>query len=189
METLAAAGHAIGRTLTAVGTLRGSSRSAVVRAEVDGGPATLIVKAYGPRFADQWARESAALTVLRGRGLPVPDLIAIVDEPALVVLEDLGDGPNLADALLGGDATTATSRLYDWVDALATLHAATAHDGPSFAGALNMDASTVDSTADLLAGAADLLVAQLPGSASHRARRRWYNCGRRRARWAAKRTR
>lgn len=94
-----------------------------------------------------------------GRGLPVPDLIAAVDDPPLVVLKDLGDGPSLADALLGADAATATQRLYAWVDALATLHAATTGDAPQFAAAMGAGAGTVDSMPDLLAGAADLLTA------------------------------
>jgi len=162
LDVLAAAERALGRTLTAVETLRGSSRSRVVRAALDGAPGTVIVKTHEPRFADHWARESAALTVLRRRGLPVPELIAVVEDPPLVVVEDVGDGPNLADALLGEDAAAATELLYAWVDALATLHAATIGDGSRFAAALGADVSTVDSMPDLLTGAADLLTAQLP---------------------------
>jgi hypothetical protein len=162
VEALATAARTIGRTLTVVETLRGSSRTRVVRAAVDGGPETVIVKAHAARFADHWARESAALAVLRGRGLPVPDLIAVVDDPPLVVLRDLGDGPSLADALLGEDAAVATRRLNAWADALATLHAATTGDGPRFAAALGAEVSTVDSTPGLLADAADLLATRLP---------------------------
>jgi hypothetical protein len=71
----------------------------------------------------------AALTVLRGRSLPVPDLIAVADDPPLVVRQDLRDGPSLADALPGegcrhGDAAAVRA----WVDALAPIHAATAGD-------------------------------------------------------------
>src|SRR5512138_998139 len=111
LDVIVAAAQAIGRTLTALEPLRGSRRTRVFRAAVDGGPGTVIVKTHEPGFADHWARESAALTVLRGRGLPVPDLIAVVDEPPLVVLEVLGAGPSLADALLGRSAATATTRL------------------------------------------------------------------------------
>ncbi|GAA4699169.1 phosphotransferase [Phytohabitans rumicis] len=161
MDILANAGRALGCTLAAVETLRSSSRSQVVRATVDGGPGTVIVKAHAPGFADHWSRESAALAVLRGRGLPVPDLIAAVDDPPLVVLADVGDGPSLADALLGDDAGVATQRLYWWADALATVHAATTGDGPRFAAALG-GVSSLDSMPDLLALAADLLAARLP---------------------------
>jgi hypothetical protein len=162
MDGLVAAGLATGHTLTAVQELRGSDRSRVVRAMVDAGPATVIVKMHQPGFADHWAREAAALTMLRGRGLPVPDLIAAVDHARLVVLEDVGDGPNLADALLGESAATATERLDAWVDALAAVHAATSHDAARFAAALGADASTVDPMPGLLAHAADLLSEQLP---------------------------
>jgi hypothetical protein len=162
VDTLAIAARAIGCTLTAVETLRSSPRTRVVRAAVDGGPGTVIVKMHEPGFADHWARESAALTVLGGRGLPVPDLIAVVGDPPLVVLKDVGAGPSLADAFLGEDAVTATQRLYAWVDALATLHAATIGDRSRFAAALGADVCTVDSMPILLAGAADLLTAQLP---------------------------
>jgi hypothetical protein len=185
VDALVAAGRAMGCALTAVQTLRGSSRTRVLRAAVDGGPRTVIVKEHAPEYADNWARESAALSVLRGRGLPVPDLVAVVDDPPLLVLADAGDGPSLADALLGGDAKTATTLLYAWTDALATLHAATVGDVARFAAALRPDASTVDSysapkgtastvdslsdmstvdtTPALLADAADVLGAQLPG--------------------------
>jgi hypothetical protein len=78
------------------------------------------------------------------------------------VLEDLGAGPNLADAFLGEDVAIATERLYAWVDALATLHTATIGDGPRFAAALGANVSTMDSMPDLLAGAAKLLAQRLP---------------------------
>jgi hypothetical protein len=128
---------------------------------VDGGPGTVIVKSHEPGYDDHWVRESAALTVLAGRGLPVPELIAVVDDPPLVVLEDLGDGPSLADALLGADRATATARLNQWADALATLHAATTTDAKRFADAMEAGLSTVDSMPRLLARAADMLSAQL----------------------------
>jgi len=159
---LAAAQRATGCPLTTVATLRGGRRTRVVRATVGGGPDTVVVKAHEREFADHWARESAALTVLRGRGLPVPDLIAAIDDPPVTVMSDAGDGPSLADALLGDDAAVATQRLHAWADALAMLHAATTADGPRFAAALGAGFSTVDSMPGLLAGAADRLVAQLP---------------------------
>lgn len=122
----------------------------------------MVVKAYESAFADNWARESAALTVLRGRGLPVPNLIVAVREPPLVVLEDVGAGPSLADALLGDDPATATARLSAWVDALARLHVATTGDRGHFAALLDTDPSTVDMMPALLAGAADQLAELLP---------------------------
>lgn len=152
METLAVAAEAIGHPLAVVSTLRGSTRSSVVRATVGGGPRTVIVKAHDPAYADHWRRESAALAALRGSGLPVPDLLAAVEDPPLVVLTDEGDGPNLADALLGGSAATATDALLSWADALAELHA---FPVPS-------TMSTADPMPDLLADAGELLEEQLP---------------------------
>ena len=149
-DTLAVAARAIGQPLTAVARLRGSDRSSVVRATVNGGPRTVIVKAHDPRYADHWRRESEVLAALRGRGLPVPELLAAVEDPPLVVLADAGDGPNLADALLGGSAAAATERLHAWADALATLHPAA------------VALSTVDPMPRLLSDAAGMLGEQLP---------------------------
>jgi hypothetical protein len=160
MDPLDVAASVIGHRLTAAGTLRGSQRSRVVRATVDGGPDTVIVKSHAAGFADHWRRESAALTVLSGRGLPVPELLGAVDDPPLVVLRDLGSGPSLADALLAGDPAVATDRLHAWVDALASLHAATTGDRPAFGRAAGQ--STVDSMPQALATAADCLVGILP---------------------------
>ncbi|GIJ71128.1 phosphotransferase [Virgisporangium ochraceum] len=156
MEALTAAAGTLGKPLTIATRLRGSDRSTVVRATVDGGPDTVIVKAHRPEYAADGRREAAALAALRGRGLPVPELLATVDDPALVVLADAGDGPNLADALLGDDAATATARLHAWADALAALHAAAVStvDGPP--------AELADHMPDLLADAADRLVTHLP---------------------------
>jgi Ser/Thr protein kinase RdoA (MazF antagonist) len=151
MEALAAAAAALGRSLTVTDRLRGSDRSTVVRATVDGGPDTVIVKAHRPEYTEDWRREAAALAALSGRELPVPELLATVDDPPLVVLADAGDGPNLADALLGGSAAAATGRLHAWADALAAVHVAT-HGSDALP----------DLMPDLLAGAADRLVAHLP---------------------------
>jgi Phosphotransferase enzyme family len=118
------------------------------------------VKRHAAGFVDHWRRESAALTVLSGRGLPVPELIGVHEDPPLVVLRDLGDGPSLADALLGDDPAVATGRLHAWVDALASLHVATTGDEAAFARAIGE--STVDTMPELLAAAAGWLVERLP---------------------------
>lgn len=151
LDELTAAAEAFGHRLSIVDTLRGSERSTVVRALVDDGPDTVIVKAHDPRYADHWRRESAALAELNGRGLPVPELLAAAETPLLVVLADAGAGPNLADALLGDDPAAATGSLHAWADALATLHGATA-----------AARATADPMPDLLAGAASMLTETLP---------------------------
>jgi len=89
-----------------------------------GGAATYVVKHYVAADGDGWAREPAALEALSGSGT-VPRLLGVLDEPRLVVMEDLGRAPHLADALLGRDPGRATAALDAWVDALARLHLAT----------------------------------------------------------------
>ncbi|GIJ43544.1 hypothetical protein Val02_04300 [Virgisporangium aliadipatigenens] len=161
-ELLAAAGKALGRPLSEVARLAGGERAHVVRATVDGGPETVVVKAHAPGHVDNWRRESAALTVLGGRGLPVPELLAVVADPPLVVLRDLGTGPNLADALLGDDAARATTMLHAWADTLARLHTATTGDAARLAAASGTDPSTVDVMPALLDEAAGTLADLLP---------------------------
>ncbi|CAN5149137.1 hypothetical protein BH20ACT5_BH20ACT5_25030 [soil metagenome] len=69
-DALAAAGAALGSVLTPVGQpLRGSDRAMVLRALVDSGPETVVVKCYYAATAGEgWVREVAALSLLRGRG-------------------------------------------------------------------------------------------------------------------------
>ncbi|MDG6107841.1 phosphotransferase [Dactylosporangium aurantiacum] len=169
MDALAAAGRAIGRDLTPVEELKRNDRAQVLRARADGGPVTVIVKTYATGYAERWARESAALTVLRGRGLPVPELLAVADDPMLVVLADAGRGGSLADAFLGRDAAAADGTLGSWADALASLHSATAGDAALFATALGAarvagsgEGPAADPMPGLLGTAADLLATHLP---------------------------
>jgi hypothetical protein len=159
MEDLAAAGRAIGRDLTLVEELKRNERSQVLRAAT--GDGTVIVKIYDPDFAERWSRESAGLSVVQGRGLPVPELLAVAADPMLVVLADAGDGGCLADALLDSDAAAATGLLNSWADALATLHTATTGDAERFAAALGAGIAA-DPMPGLLGTAADQLAAHLP---------------------------
>lgn len=119
---LAAASEAAGLTgLRAVAHLPGHARNQVWR--VTDGRATYVVKAYSDLDAEGWAREPAALEALAGSGV-VPGLLGVVDDPRLIVMEDLGRAPHLADALLGLDPRAATAALEGWVDAVARLHLA-----------------------------------------------------------------
>lgn len=165
MDVLAAAGRAIGQDLTLAEELKRNDRAQVLRATAGGGPVTVVVKTYATGYAERWARESAALTVLRGRGLPVPELLAVADDPMLVVLADAGNGGSLADAFLGRDAAAANGTLGSWTDALALLHTATAGDAALFATALGVGSGggfAVDPMPGLLGSAADLLDTHLP---------------------------
>lgn len=166
---LEAAAEAIGaRSLRPVGApLRGSQRTVVIRAAVDGGPGTVVVKAFAPnRAGEGWVREAAALAVLRGRGARAADLLEVGSEPPFVVTADLGDGPNLADALLGADPEAAAEALGDWAEALATVHRSTVASAPAYADALAVHAGDlpvdVETTSNLLDTAAATLQRLLP---------------------------
>jgi hypothetical protein len=115
-----------GTRLEHLSTLVGSDRSQVTRVSATS-PAsrrTLIVKAF--LAADEgWVRESAALSVLPAHA-PAPQLVADGATPPIVVMSDLGSGPSVADALLGDDPGVAVTAVLLWVEAVASMHRATA---------------------------------------------------------------
>ncbi|WP_375487723.1 hypothetical protein [uncultured Jatrophihabitans sp.] len=109
--------------LEPVERLRGGERCRVDRIRVRTSDAdhTAVVK----RFLDAgegWVRETAALRVLPP-GL-APQLLAADAATGVVVMSDLGDGPTVADALLGADPDAAADALCGWAEAVARLHAA-----------------------------------------------------------------
>lgn len=116
--------------------LEGSRRSLVQRVPLEGpdGPGSVIVKAYRSSF-DAFLNEAAATDflgshpALRSFG---PRLVTADPDVPLVVLEDLGSHPSLADALLGTDRYHAASALLEWARSLGTLHAATLGRRPEF---------------------------------------------------------
>ena len=119
---LAAAAQAAGLTgLRAVARLPGHARNQVWRVTDD--DASFVVKAYADLEGEGWAREPAALEALAG-SRAAPELLGVLDDPRLVVMEDLGRAPHVADALLGSDPARAVTALEGWVDALARLHLA-----------------------------------------------------------------
>ena len=117
--------------------LGGSSRG-VWRVDLTAGagPAaeSYVVKVLGDD--ERFDRERAALGALEGSGV-APRLLAADRRARVLVLEDLGDGGTLADALLGSDARSAETALGAWVDGVAALHrASTAPVRGDFADAL-----------------------------------------------------
>jgi len=122
-ETLQAASGLIGERLEVVGdAFPGSRRTLVLR--VRSAVRSLVVKRYlGAEGREAYAREASALTALAGFA-GTPDLVAESSTPRLVVMDDLGDGTHLADALLGPDADLASTTLSGWAAALAGLHTA-----------------------------------------------------------------
>jgi Phosphotransferase enzyme family len=161
---LAAAAQAVLGVPVEVGAkLSGHDRNEVRRARTaDGTPVVLKLTGTGSGAA----RELAALRLAAGLDVPAPRLLGWSDEPALLVLEDLGDGPTLADRLLGHDPGEAADALVAWATALGRFGAATAGVRDRF-GELLTEASplgppAVDSMGEELAAAAADLERDLP---------------------------
>lgn len=115
--------------------LRGGERSRVLRVQATwpgDEPTPVIVKTF-LQAGEGWARETAALSVLPAG--QASGLIAAGD--GVIVTQDLGDGPNLAQALLGDDPAAAAAGIRRWAEALARLHAASRRLGTEFRTALD----------------------------------------------------
>jgi hypothetical protein len=121
----AAASAAVGQPLTdAVVLAGGSGRSTVLRCRVDD-QSTAIVKSY-PRNGEgrsSFAAEAAGLHVASRTDL-APALLGADPDRLTVVMSDLGSGGSLADALLGGSASAASSAVLNWSRACGALSAA-----------------------------------------------------------------
>lgn len=126
--------------------LPGSPRTRVVRARTEGRadlPRTVAVKVHTEATSSaSEVREPAALGLLTAEGWGLaPRLLAVADEPALVVMEDLGAGlPDLAGALLGDDPVPAEGLVLAWADAIAGLHSKTSGWTDELAAALTANA-------------------------------------------------
>jgi hypothetical protein len=106
-EILEAASSLLGTELTDPVDLGGSTRSTVLRVRAgDGG--TVILKAH-----TEWRGFAAESGGLKFTDLG-PRLLAEDAEHRLIVMEDLGEAPNLADLLLGGDEKAARAALLEW---------------------------------------------------------------------------
>ncbi|PSL53710.1 hypothetical protein B0I31_108157 [Saccharothrix carnea] len=115
--------------------LGGAGRSVVARVRVAHTPfslpRTLVVKRYPSPVADRdpFAHEVVShklLTALPSEERLTPELVAQDNAKRLVVLEDLGKAPRLAEKLLGSDARAAERGLLSWAHAMGRLHATTA---------------------------------------------------------------
>lgn len=104
-----------------VAELGGSRRSVVRRVRTDS--ATFIVKEYLQPEEMTWSREAAGLKA--AAGVRAPRLIGVGADPAVVVMSDLGQGANVADALLGSDAALGRDRILAWAHAIGELQAHT----------------------------------------------------------------
>lgn len=116
--------------------LGGSERSVVLRVKVATSPfslpRTLVLKRYVQpldQHCDSFVREAASyqlFTALASEDRTCPELFAHGADSRLVVLEDLGGAPTLADRLLGDDARAAERALLSYSRSLGRLHATTA---------------------------------------------------------------
>jgi hypothetical protein len=130
VETIvAAASSALGRPLRHPERLVGGDRTTVLRCRDDRG--TVVVKAYR-RASDAlsaFTAEAAGLAF----GAAGPRLLAVDAGFPLVVMEDLGSGPSLADLLLGDDPGAASAAVLTWARGLGRLAADTVGREPEFA--------------------------------------------------------
>ncbi len=115
----------------------------------------------------EFARELAALRLLTDHDVPqVVRLLGANSDPPLLVLADVGDGPTLADRLLGNDAPSAERAVHSWAVALATLQAGTQQLRSAFADELAaaspLGALPVETTGETLADAASAVARLLP---------------------------
>ncbi|NYG58248.1 hypothetical protein BJ980_001171 [Nocardioides daedukensis] len=121
--------------LRSIGRRFGGARTDLWR--VTDGAEQFVVKAYRDSEGHAWRREGAGLAAVRGSGCP--ELLALVEEPALVVMSDLGHGWSLADHLLGRDPEAAAGALRAWAVALAHLHVHTTDRTETFRAHLGDD--------------------------------------------------
>lgn len=136
MTALEAAAEVLGvPALTVVDTLGGSARSEVWRVaapDLPGG--TAIVKHHLEPENRTWVRESAGLAA--AGGLRTPRLLGVCEDPAVLVMTDLGEGPNLADLLLGTDPRAAADGVRDWAATVAAVQEGTVDRVDDFVAAL-----------------------------------------------------
>jgi hypothetical protein len=94
------------------------------RATSPDGARSVIVKQHR-EAGEGWVRECAALATLAPLEVRAPVVLAEGAAPPVVLLDDLGDRPSLATALLARDPDAAADALVAWARALAALHTAT----------------------------------------------------------------
>lgn len=137
-DPLAAARSLLPGQLEVVATLHSGERSTVHLVHVDPpafGAAEMVVKQF-TAAGESWVRETAALACLDGAAGVAPRLLAETAAPPIAVVEFAGTGGNVADALLGGDATAAAAAVRRWAAAVAALHVVSKDRRAAFRSAL-----------------------------------------------------
>lgn len=127
----------LGSNVVEVHDLRYESTSRKVwRVRTAGHPDCVIVKeaVAGSELADDaWTvirRDGECLQAAAASGV-VPKVLALDEGHRVLVMEDLGTGPTLADLLLGEDRAAAERGLAEYARSLGRLHAATRSDDGS----------------------------------------------------------
>ena len=115
---VAAAAKLIGRGLSEPADLGGSTRSTVLRVRTADGGSVVIKKYADPEGAGAAFTAEASGLSFAGSG---PRLLAADPEFPMVVLEDLGSHPSLADRLLGDSAESADGALREWASCYGRL--------------------------------------------------------------------
>lgn len=123
----------------------------------------VVVKEY-PEAGEAWQRETAALQLV-GDDVTAPRLHGASARPPVAVITDLGEGGNLADALLGSDATLAAERVGQWAEAIGRLHARTAGRRSDFASLLAARSGDGDAATHTMPGVLADAAASLEGLA------------------------
>ncbi|MGW4561720.1 hypothetical protein ACWEN3_04680 [Streptomyces sp. NPDC004561] len=115
--SLRVAGDLLGTELSDPVDLGGSRRSTVLRCRTAAG-GSVIVKSYTrePEALRSFTSEAAGLTLHR-----TPELLGADPAVPLLVMEDLGAAPTLADVLLADDPKAAAEGLLAWARALGRL--------------------------------------------------------------------
>ncbi|MDX3385839.1 hypothetical protein PV682_30925 [Streptomyces niveiscabiei] len=116
-----AAAEAVGSRLGGAVDLGGSSRSTVLRC-VTGDGGSVVVKAFGEGVEGRrgFVAEVAGLSL----GIGGPRVLGVDAGVPLLVTEDFGGAPTLADVLLGSEPGVARDGLVDWARGLGRLAAA-----------------------------------------------------------------
>ncbi|MFI6508102.1 hypothetical protein ACIBCT_10895 [Streptosporangium sp. NPDC050855] len=121
---LRAAGEVLGTELSDPVDLGGNPRSVVLRCRTASG-GSVVVKRFGsgPEELRGFTAEAAGLSM----GLGGPGLLGVHPSLPLLVMEDLGSAPTLADVLLGDDPRAALDGLAAWARGLGRLAAESVH--------------------------------------------------------------
>ncbi|NCT91046.1 hypothetical protein GXB85_08810 [Cellulomonas sp. APG4] len=116
LPTVELAGDLLGEPLTAGAHLGGSQRSLVLRCTRTDGT-SVVVKAYPADGRTSFLRERTGLREIPG----TPRLLGADHAERVLVMEDLGSAPTLADLLLGEDRDAAWAGARTWAHALGAL--------------------------------------------------------------------